>query len=186
MPDNQDLRFAFDHVNKLVIILEPTVSMSIQEIWDAIAFHRAQPDWIDDAEIARSEGKINIPGLGDSLIVLTMLDGWRIKFEDRPGPDVESLEITAGVLVGDGGANPLAPTAFGSVFLAQAVSGASIQQPKIDEIHQMLGLLAGSPMIESPTGRSSSAGTAQESKNISQTFTPNAPVDGAITLERDT
>ena len=186
MPDVQDLRFDFDHVAKLVIVLDPVASIQIQEIWDAIAFHRAQPIYLDDAEIARSEGKINIPGLGDSLIVLTMLDGWRVKFEDRPGPDTESLEITAGVLVGEGGANPLAPTAFGSVFLAQAVSGASIQQPKIDEIHQMMGLLAGSPLIESVTGRSSSQGTDPVSKNISQTFTPNSPVEGAITLERDT
>lgn len=184
MPDVQDFRFEFDHTNKLVIILEPTVSMTIQEIWDAIAFHRAQPDYIDDSEIAKAEGKINIPGLGDSLIVLTMLEGWRIKFEDRAGPEVTACEITSGVLVGDGGSNPLAPSSFVSVFLAQAVSGASIQQPKIDEIHQMLGLLAGSPVIESATERSSIAGPS--GKTIIQKFTANSPAPGSITLERDT
>ena len=183
MPESQDLRFSFDHTLKLVGVVAPTLSITIQEIYDAIAYHRARPLFIDDSEIARAEGKINIPGLGDSLIVLTMIEGWKIKFDDRPGPEQVAAEIAAGVLVGEGGSNPLAPAAFVSVFLAQAVSGASIQQPKIDEIHQMLGLLVNSPVVESATGRASVAGDT--GKDINQIFTANDPVDGAITLKRD-
>jgi hypothetical protein len=183
MPDTQDLRFSFDHTTAIITIADPILSITIQEVFDAIAYHRARPLFIDDSEIARAEGKVPIPGIGNSLIILTMLDGWRVKFADRPGPTWEQAEITAGVIVVDGGGNPIAPANFVNVSISQAVSGVSIQQPKIDEIHQMLGLLAGSPMIESSVGRSSVAGISGD--NISQTFTPNFPSAGQIQLERD-
>jgi hypothetical protein len=183
MPDTQDFRFTFDHVAKIVEILAPTLDMTVQEIVDAIAFHRWQPDYIDNDEISRAEGKVPIPGIGNSLIVLTMLDGWKIMFSDRPGPDWVQAQIGAGVTVSDDGSNPIAPGAFVNVAISQAVSGVSIQQPKIDELHQMAGLLDGSPMIESSTGRSSVAGISGD--NINMTFTPNSPTPGDITLTRD-
>lgn len=183
VPETQDLRFSFDHPAKLVLILAPTLDIFVQEIHDAVAFHRAQPGRIDDAEISRAEGKIPIPGIGQSLIVLTMLDGWKIQFEDRPGPSFVQASIGAGVTVTDDGSNPIAPGAFVSVSISQAVSGVSIQQPKIDELHQMAGLLAGSPMIESSAARSSTAGISGD--NIELTFSPNTPNPGDITLTRD-
>ena len=183
MPDVQDLRFVFHHDTAIIEVLAPTLTVFLQELVDVIAFHRAQPDFIDDSEIAKSEGKIPIPGIGNSLIVMTMLDGWRIQFEDRLGPGFVQAEISAGVIVVDGGGNPIAPASFVSVSISQAVSGVSIQQPKIDEIHQMMGLLAGSPMVESGVSRSSIAGVSGD--NINMTFSPNTPTPGAIQLERD-
>lgn len=183
MPDTQDFRFTFDHNTAIVLIALPTLSITIQEVFDAIAFHRMQPDFIDDSEICQAEGKVPIPGIGNSLIILTMLDGWRIQFSDRPGPGFVQAEIVAGVIVVDGGGNPIAPGTFVNVSISQAVSGVSIQQPKIDEIHQMMGLLAGSPMIESSAGRNSVAGVSGD--DIDMTFTPNFPNPGDITLERD-
>jgi len=183
VPDTQDLRFVFHHDTAIVEILAPVLSISIQEVWNAIAFHRMQPDFIDDSEIAQAEGKIPIPGIGNSLIVMTMIEGWRIQFEDRLGPLWEQAEIAAGVIVTDTGANPVAPGAFVNVSISQAVSGVSIQQPKIDEIHQMMGLLEGSVLIESSTGRRSPAGISGD--NIFMTFTPNFPNAGEIELKRD-
>ena len=101
MPDTQDLRFSFDHNTAIVLIALPVLSVTSQEVFDAIAFHRMQPDFIDDSEIAKAEGKVPIPGIGNSLIIMTMLDGWRIQFADRPGPTFEQAEITAGVMVVD-------------------------------------------------------------------------------------
>lgn len=173
----------FHHDTSIIEIVAPYLSMTVQEIADAVAFHRAQPDYIDESEILQAEGKIPIPGIGNSLIVITMLDGWRIQFEDRPGPTYVQAEIGSGVLVGTGGTNPIAPGAFVSVNISQAVSGVSLQQPKIDEIHQMMGLLAGSPLIESATGRSSPSGIS--GTEINMTFTANSPSPGEITLERD-
>ena len=183
MPETQDLRFSFDHELAIVEIAAPTINITIQEVFDAIAFHRARPLFLDDSEICKAEGKVPIPGIGASLIILTMLDGWRVKFEDRPGPIWEQAAITAGVIVVDGGGNPIAPASFVNVSISQAVSGVSIQQPKIDEIHQMMGLLNGSVMIESQTGRRSPAGISGD--NINMTFTPNFPNPGEIQLERD-
>jgi hypothetical protein len=183
MPEFQDLRFSFDHENAIIEIALPVLSITIQEIFDAIAFHRARPVFIDDSEIAKAEGKVPIPGIGNSLIILTMLDGWRIKFADRPGPTWEQASIESGVIVVDGGGNPIAPATFVNVSISQAVSGVSIQQPKIDEIHQMMGLLAGSELIESSTGRRSPAGISGD--EINMTFTPNFPNPGEIQLERD-
>ena len=42
MPDTQDLRFNFDHTLAIVDILLPVLSITIQEIFDAIAFHRLE------------------------------------------------------------------------------------------------------------------------------------------------
>lgn len=183
MPDTQDLRFSFDHTLALVEIADPVLSITIQEVFDAIAFHRARPLFLDDSEICKAEGKVPIPGIGNSLIILTMIDGWRIKFADRPGPLHVQAEITAGVIVVSGGGNPIAPAAFVNVSISQAVSGVSIQQPKIDEIHQMMGLLTGSELIESAAGRRSPAGVSGD--NINMTFTPNFPLPGEIELKRD-
>ena len=183
MPDFQDLRFSFDHTLAIVEIADPILDITIQEIFDAIAFHRARPLFLDDSEICKAEGKVPIPGIGNSLILLTMLDGWRIKFADRPGPSHVQASVAAGVIVVDGGGNPIAPASFVNVSISQAVSGVSIQQPKIDEIHQMMGLLAGSELIESSTGRRSPPGVSGD--DIRMTFTPNFPNPGEIELKRD-
>jgi len=183
VPDTQDLRFSFDHSTAIILIALPALSITVQEIFDAIAFHRMQPDFIDDSEIAKAEGKVPIPGIGNSLIILTMLDGWRVQFADRPGPLHEQAEIAAGVIVVDGGGQPVAPAAFVNVSISQAVSGVSIQQPKIDEIHQMMGLLEGSELIESASGRRSPPGVSGD--DIKMTFTPNFPLPGEIELKRD-
>jgi len=183
MPESQDLRFSFDHSTAIIEIAAPTLAITIQEVFDAVAFHRARPVYIDDSEICRAEGKVPIPGIGNSLIIMTMLDGWRVKFADRGGPTWEQAAITAGVIVVEGGGNPIAPASFVNVSISQAVSGVSIQQPKIDEIHQMMGLLAGSELIESSTGRRSPAGVSGDVINM--TFTPNFPNPGEIQLERD-
>lgn len=183
MPEFQDLRFSFDHANAIIEVAAPTLTITIQEVFDAIAFHRARPIFIDDSEIARAEGKVPIPGIGASLIIMTMLDGWRLKFADRLGPAWVQASVTAGVIVVDGGGDPIAPASFVNVSISQAVSGVSIQQPKIDEIHQMMGLLEGSVMIESATGRRSPPGLSGD--DIRMTFTPNFPNPGEIQLERD-
>jgi len=182
MPETQDLRFTFHHDTAIVEIELPTLDITIQEVFDAIAFHRMQPDFIDDSEIAKAEGKIPIPGIGNSLIVMTMLDGWRIQFADRPGPTHVQASVGSGVIVSDGGGNPIAPGAFVNVSISQAVSGVSIQQPKIDEMYQFFGLLAGSPVVESPTGRNSPPGIS--GIQIDQTFDANTPNPGEITLTR--
>jgi hypothetical protein len=55
-----------------------------------------------------------------------MLDGWRVAFEPRSGPATVSVTISGGNFVGEAGANPISPTAFTQVTIAQSTSAALV------------------------------------------------------------
>ena len=67
--------------------------------------------------------------LGNGVLVgitVVLLDGWRIKFADRPGPTTISCSVTGGNFVGEAGANPVAPSEYTQVTTQQSSSATII------------------------------------------------------------
>jgi len=71
-------------------------------------------------------------------IVLTLTDGWRIKFEDRAGPSTIACQITGGTLtaINAYGNNPIAPSSYTQVQFRAAHSGVILNQELIRKLLQ--------------------------------------------------
>lgn len=118
---------------KIIEVDSPATLVSVQELVNAIAVKMAELLWMDDARIARWTGKDELQLAGEYTgITLTLLNGWRLKFADRAGPDwvqcfvvggniLSRLSATATDPIGEK-QNPIAPAAYVMVVIAQAAS----------------------------------------------------------------
>lgn len=121
----------FDFIDSIIEIPAPTTSITLQTLINEI---RDEEDELTPAmtyrKIADAYGKQQ---LSDGVLVgitLVLLDDWKLRFEARPGPDTVACIVEGGNLVAISG-NPLAPSAFTSVTIAQS-SSPTIATPDSD------------------------------------------------------
>ena len=117
----------YDFSNKIITVPAPDVSLDLQYLVNET---RTAEDTLAPGmnykKIIDAFGKQD---LGSGILVgitVIMLDGWRVAFEERPGPTTASVTISGGNFVGEAGANPVAPTAFTQVTIAQSTSAALV------------------------------------------------------------
>ncbi len=123
--------FSYDKINKIITIPAPITEVTIQELINDI--RDFEDDWngMDIPRIADAAGKQDLGGGVLVGITLTLYD-WKVKFEDRPGPDYVVCNVTGGNLVcydtslGDY-VNPIEPSAYVTVTLT-ASSSATLQE----------------------------------------------------------
>ncbi len=117
----------FDFYNKIITVPIADSSLDLQFLINEIrtAEHNLAPGIAYD-QIADAFGKQDLGGGVRVGITVILLDGWRIAFEARPGPATTSVTISGGNFVGEAGANPVAPTAFTQVTVAQSTSAALV------------------------------------------------------------
>jgi hypothetical protein len=125
--------FLFDKVNKVITVPAPTVNLDVQDLYDECREYEANLWFLDDLEIVRGGGKDDLGNGLLSALTVTLINDWRLAFEARPGPDTESVTVYGGNLVAVNayGNNPIYPTAFTQVTIAQAVSAALIEAPDL-------------------------------------------------------
>lgn len=126
------LPLTFDFVNKIIEVPKNDTTLSLQYLVDQV---RDAEDEIDPtpgmvhSKIIDAFGKQSLGGGNLVGITVVMLDGWRVRFEDRsPGPDTIACTISGGNFVGEAGANPVAPSPYVSVTISQSTS-ATITTP---------------------------------------------------------
>ena len=126
------LALQFNFPDKIITVPAPDITLdlqflinSIREAEDDISPGMAYP------KIADAFGKQDLGGGVTVGMTVVLLDGWRVKFEDRPGPNTISTTISGGNFVGEAGANPVAPATYIQVTVAQSTS-ASIITPQSD------------------------------------------------------
>lgn len=122
----------FDRINKLIIVEAPATAVTIQELVNAIRDWEDELENMDLPQIAFASGKdILRPGLMVG-VTLRLLNGWRLKFEDRPGPDWVRCDVTGGNLtaVDEAGEfiDPIAPSAYVTVYGVSDVSAGLIAE----------------------------------------------------------
>jgi ABC-type branched-subunit amino acid transport system substrate-binding protein len=79
---------------------------------------------MDKDVIMNGTGKDDIGALGETGITMRLINDWRTKPEDLPGPSYTTFTYKAGNLVATNAFcnNPVAPASFTTIVLAQALA----------------------------------------------------------------
>jgi len=118
----------FDFYNSIITIPSPDTSITIQELIDGIRDMEDEPIAMAYGHIADAYGKQDLGNGVKVGISLVLMSPWRVAFAARSGPDTVSCRIDGGNLVGGLDNNPIAPTAFTQVTMANS-SSATISTP---------------------------------------------------------
>jgi len=114
--------YDYDKVNKIITIPAPETEITIQHLLNDIRDFEDELSSMDIPKIASAAGKEPLGGGVTVGITLTLENGWRIKFEDRAGPDYIPCRISGGNLVTDTGDIPYLGSSFVTVGLAASSS----------------------------------------------------------------
>lgn len=137
--------------DKVIQVDAPQVEVTIQDLINQIRDYEDEPDNMDLAKIADAYGKQPL-GTNEFVgITLVLVNDWRVAFEARPGPETVTCYVRGGNLVAENiyDNNPIKPTAFTQVVIAQSSS------PTIIKADSDYGALF---LIESLRGRHASLG----------------------------
>ena len=122
----------FDFYNKIITVPISDTTLDVQFLIDEIrAAEENLAPGMAYYKIADAFGKQDLGGGVRVGITVVLLDGWRVGFAARSGPDTVSVSISGGNFVGEAGANPIYPTAYTQVTIAQSTS-ASIASSSAD------------------------------------------------------
>ena len=195
------MAFEVSRTDQVVRVIGAGVdTVDVQELYDFSVDWLAQPQNLDIDNFVEASGKALIaagPPAELTGITLIMLNDWRLQFQDEPGPDTVSKIVRGGNLVAINtfDNNPIKPSTFTQVQVAQSVSPTLIQTnttsgltaaeaQQLEEIVALFGLLQGGPVtltdIAGATPGLHEFTTSYGAVTI--TVTPNP--DGSITLER--
>jgi len=118
----------FDFYNSIITVPSPDASITIQELIDAIRDVEDDSLAMAYGHIADAYGKQDLGNGVKVGITLVLMSPWRVAFAARLGPDTVSCRIDGGNLVGGLDNNPIAPTAFTQVTMANS-SSATLSTP---------------------------------------------------------
>ncbi len=104
------MAITFDKLNKWVLVGVSDTTTSIQALADAIRTYEAELNNLDIPPIMSAVGKADLGGGLFTGIVLTLLNGWKIKVNGTPGSETQ-YTINQGDLVTD---DATSPTVFGT------------------------------------------------------------------------
>lgn len=130
----------FDDVNKLIEVPSPDTEITMQTLYNACKVYEAEAPNLEEAQVCKASGKEPLGGGVLVGITLTLVNGWRLKFEDRPGPTTIVCDVTGGNLVGQIEGpddpsptfqNPIAPATFVTVT---KTSSSSATQSESEDI----------------------------------------------------
>lgn len=125
--------FAFDIPSKIVTVLAPDTSVTCQEVYDVCRDFEDSYPMMSQLPIVDAEGKTNMGSGKFSVVFLFMINGWKIKFEDRPGPSTVVCEVADGNTFGRVGdknsseQHPIEASAYTFSIVYQATTGASVE-----------------------------------------------------------
>lgn len=98
--------------------------VTIQDLVNQIRDYEDELDYMDYPKICDAFGKQSLGGGTFVGITLQLLNDWRLAFEARPGPNTVLCTVSGGNLVATNqyNNNPIKPTAFTQVVIAQSSS----------------------------------------------------------------
>lgn len=117
----------FDFYTKIITVPIADSTLDLQYLINEIrsAEHNLAPG-LAYKKIADAFGKQDLGGGVKVGITIVLLDGWRVKFADRPPSTTVSVTISGGNFVGEAGANPVAPATYVQVTIAQSTSASLV------------------------------------------------------------
>ncbi len=131
----------FDKVNKWIVITIPDTEVTIQELINAIRDYEDELVNLDIPKIADCSGKEELGGGVYVGLTLKLID-WKLKFEDRPGPDYVVCNVRGGNLVAydttlEEYVNPIQPASYVTVTLTSS-SSATLQELQLTDLKYRL------------------------------------------------
>jgi len=137
------LPLVFDFYNSIIEVPDPDTTLDIQYLVNQI---RDTEDELSPAmpysKIMDAYGKQPLGGGTYVGITVMLLDNWRVRFEARSGPDTVSCLVSGGNLVAESG-NPIAPSAYTTVSLAQSSSPTIATSVENIDLKFLIASLAG-------------------------------------------
>ncbi|MBI5044646.1 MAG: right-handed parallel beta-helix repeat-containing protein [Candidatus Levybacteria bacterium] len=139
------MALTFNKNTKIITVGSPQTTLTIQDLHDDIRLFEHLPQNLEEAQIANASGKQSLGGGVTVGITLELINNWRLAFEARPGPDTILCSVTGGNLVAtnDYDNNPIYPTAYTQVTIAQSSSATVIEAPSDDHMLYLLASLRG-------------------------------------------
>lgn len=116
------MAYIFDKINKIITVEIPTVVVTIQEILNVIRDYEDELINLEEPQIVSAAGKEDL-GEGVKVgITITLLNNWRIAFEERSPPNYIQCKISGGNLVAEHVDGPIYPTAYTQIVLTASSS----------------------------------------------------------------
>lgn len=129
------MAITFDRVNKYIEVGAPDTEVTIQELLNAVREYEDETTNLDLPYIANAYGKQDLGGGVLVGITLELLDGWRVKFEDRAGPSYVTCSVTGGNIVAydEAGSTqfPLVPSTYVFATITSSSSATLQEQESI-------------------------------------------------------
>jgi len=126
-----------DQLTRRITVGAPDTEVTCQELVNAIRDWQDELENMNCADFIMASGKEDLGGGLQVGITLKLLN-WKVKFEDRPGPNWIRCRVTRGNLVAVDANNlamdPIEPSAYVSPGEQVAVSAALVQDADIDAI----------------------------------------------------
>jgi len=121
----------FFKYERIIQVDAPQTTITIQDLLNQIRLYEELPINMDYGSLANASGKQALGGGSFVGITLELINDWRLAFEARPGPDTILCTVAGGNLVATNqyNDNPIYPTAFTQVNIAQSSSPTIIQAP---------------------------------------------------------
>src|SRR3990167_10017343 len=119
----------FFKYERVVQVDSPQTSVAVQDLINQIRAYEEQLINMDYGTIANAYGKQALGGGAFIGITLELINDWRIAFEARPGPDTILCSVSGGnlVAINQYANNPIKPTAFTQINIAQSSSPTIIE-----------------------------------------------------------
>lgn len=135
----------FNKTTKVITVEAPQTVLTVQDLHDDIRLFEHLNQNLEEGQIAAASGKQSLGGGVQVGITLELINNWRLSFAARPGPDTILCSVSGGNLVAtnDYENNPIAPTAYTQVNIAQSSSATVIQAPSDDHMLYLLASLRG-------------------------------------------
>lgn len=142
----------FFKYDRVIQVDGPQTTVTIQDLLNQIRLYEENLNNLDYGHIANAYGKQAL-GAGAFIgITLELINDWRVSFEARSGPSTELCTVAGGniVAINQYSNNPIKPTAFTQINIAQSSS------PTIIQADANYGMLY---MLEALRGRNRTVGT---------------------------
>ncbi|KKP72460.1 MAG: hypothetical protein UR68_C0015G0021 [Candidatus Roizmanbacteria bacterium GW2011_GWA2_35_19] len=135
----------FLKVQRIIQVDSPQVLVEVQDLINQIRSYEEQLTNMDYGTIANAYGKQPLGGGSFIGITLELINNWRLAFEARSGSETILCTVSGGNLVAINvyDNNPIYPTAFTQVVIAQSSSPTIIQAPSDYATLYMLESLRG-------------------------------------------
>lgn len=167
----------FFKYERIIQVDAPQTEVTCQDLLNQIRDYEELLINLDYGTIANAYGKQPLGGGSYVGITLELINNWRLSFEARSGPTTELMTVSGGnlVAINDYSNNPIYPTAFTQVVIAQSSSPTIIQA---DTDYAMLYLL------ESLRGRHKTVGSIfyWDPINGDDTFAGTTPATAVATF----